>query len=184
MCLCLHWLLYILLLGPMKEFDHDHIKSRNEQRFPDPGEPVCVVCGRYGEYICNEVRYALHLKLLITSSLVSPPVVTLWIMCFCSDRPMMISAAWSAKQTSCKFLDLIRCFSVYKLLPFERKYGFLNLNPSFSKNFQGPSSDQNPDVSSSGRNGTLLLPDFGKDTWDYNRHRWSKRISSLCTFKW
>ncbi|GAB4834181.1 hypothetical protein Ancab_032446 [Ancistrocladus abbreviatus] len=32
----------------------DHVKTRSEQRFPLPGEPVCVVCGRYGEYICNE----------------------------------------------------------------------------------------------------------------------------------
>ncbi|XP_021848647.1 uncharacterized protein [Spinacia oleracea] len=31
-----------------------HTKSRSEQRFPLPGEPVCVICGRYGEYICNE----------------------------------------------------------------------------------------------------------------------------------
>ncbi|XP_012872985.1 PREDICTED: probable ATP-dependent RNA helicase DDX59 isoform X1 [Dipodomys ordii] len=23
------------------------------QRWPEPGEPVCVVCGRYGEYICD-----------------------------------------------------------------------------------------------------------------------------------
>ncbi|KAG5028298.1 hypothetical protein JHK87_011812 [Glycine soja] len=30
-------------------------KSRNEQRFPVSGEPVCLICGRYGEYICNEV---------------------------------------------------------------------------------------------------------------------------------
>ncbi|OVA09807.1 zinc finger protein [Macleaya cordata] len=32
----------------------DRIKKRVEQRFPVPGEPACVVCGRYGEYICNE----------------------------------------------------------------------------------------------------------------------------------
>ncbi|XP_020520906.1 uncharacterized protein LOC18430965 isoform X1 [Amborella trichopoda] len=30
------------------------IKKRGEQRFPVPGEPACVVCGRYGEYICNQ----------------------------------------------------------------------------------------------------------------------------------
>ncbi|KAF3448351.1 hypothetical protein FNV43_RR09064 [Rhamnella rubrinervis] len=35
-----------------KEFDG--VKSRSEQRFPVPGEPVCVVCGKFGEYICNE----------------------------------------------------------------------------------------------------------------------------------
>ncbi|XP_042493359.1 uncharacterized protein LOC122072977 isoform X2 [Macadamia integrifolia] len=32
----------------------DRVKGRNEQRFPYPGEPVCVLCGKYGEYICDE----------------------------------------------------------------------------------------------------------------------------------
>ncbi|KAK7330753.1 hypothetical protein VNO77_24952 [Canavalia gladiata] len=32
----------------------DGVKSRNEQRYPVSGEPVCLICGRYGEYICNE----------------------------------------------------------------------------------------------------------------------------------
>ncbi|KAJ4955081.1 hypothetical protein NE237_011864 [Protea cynaroides] len=32
----------------------DRVKGRNEQRFAVPGEPVCVVCGKYGEYICDE----------------------------------------------------------------------------------------------------------------------------------
>ncbi|KAK9052322.1 hypothetical protein SSX86_028951 [Deinandra increscens subsp. villosa] len=31
-----------------------HVKERSEQRFPVPGEPACVVCGKYGEYICDE----------------------------------------------------------------------------------------------------------------------------------
>ncbi|NWR70876.1 DDX59 helicase, partial [Centropus unirufus] len=31
------------------------IKSFSKcQRWPEPGEPVCVVCGRYGEYICDK----------------------------------------------------------------------------------------------------------------------------------
>lgn len=31
------------------------IKSFSKtQRWPQPGEPVCVVCGRYGEYICDQ----------------------------------------------------------------------------------------------------------------------------------
>ncbi|KAK3039460.1 hypothetical protein RJ639_028042 [Escallonia herrerae] len=34
----------------------DRVKNRKEQRFPVPGEPVCVVCGKYGEYICNETN--------------------------------------------------------------------------------------------------------------------------------
>ncbi|CAI0413308.1 unnamed protein product [Linum tenue] len=32
----------------------DQIKTRDEQRFPLAGEPFCVVCGKYGEYICDE----------------------------------------------------------------------------------------------------------------------------------
>ncbi|KAI5655695.1 hypothetical protein M9H77_32882 [Catharanthus roseus] len=32
----------------------DRVKSQSEQRYPIPGEPVCVVCGKYGEYICDE----------------------------------------------------------------------------------------------------------------------------------
>ncbi|KAF4789617.1 kinesin family member 14 [Turdus rufiventris] len=37
--------------GPLEE----PIKSFSKcQRWAEPGEPVCVVCGRYGEYICNE----------------------------------------------------------------------------------------------------------------------------------
>lgn len=39
------------------------VKERGEQRFPVPGEPVCVVCGRYGEYICNEVRVLQRFEL-------------------------------------------------------------------------------------------------------------------------
>uniref|UniRef100_A0A803L6L5 CCHC-type domain-containing protein n=1 Tax=Chenopodium quinoa TaxID=63459 RepID=A0A803L6L5_CHEQI len=46
------------VLIPNQILDHveqaDHTKSRSEQRFPLPGEPVCVICGRYGEYICDE----------------------------------------------------------------------------------------------------------------------------------
>ncbi|KAK3434579.1 hypothetical protein EUGRSUZ_D02064 [Eucalyptus grandis] len=29
-------------------------KIRSEQRFPLPGELVCLVCGKHGEYICDE----------------------------------------------------------------------------------------------------------------------------------
>lgn len=34
--------------------DEEPVKSfRKNQRWPEPGEPVCVMCGRYGEYICD-----------------------------------------------------------------------------------------------------------------------------------
>ncbi|KAF6140390.1 hypothetical protein GIB67_013159 [Kingdonia uniflora] len=32
----------------------NRVKERAEQRFAVPGEPACVLCGRYGEYICDE----------------------------------------------------------------------------------------------------------------------------------
>lgn len=34
--------------------DEEPVKSfKKNQRWPEPGEPVCVMCGRYGEYICD-----------------------------------------------------------------------------------------------------------------------------------
>lgn len=37
-----------------EEDDEEPVKSfKKLQRWPEPGEPVCVMCGRYGEYICD-----------------------------------------------------------------------------------------------------------------------------------
>ncbi|KAL5728270.1 hypothetical protein ACHQM5_001377 [Ranunculus cassubicifolius] len=33
--------------------DPTRVKKRSEQRFAVPGEPVCIICGKYGEYICD-----------------------------------------------------------------------------------------------------------------------------------
>lgn len=44
----------LFLLGDKDELNG--VKSRTVQRFPIPGEPVCVMCGKFGEYICDEVR--------------------------------------------------------------------------------------------------------------------------------
>ncbi|XP_017268946.1 probable ATP-dependent RNA helicase DDX59 [Kryptolebias marmoratus] len=34
--------------------EEEPVKSfKKSQRWPEPGEPVCVMCGRYGEYICD-----------------------------------------------------------------------------------------------------------------------------------
>lgn len=52
----LHDWLDFLLLGHNSEVEQ--VKNRREQRFPLPGEPVCQVCGLYGEYICNEVGHS------------------------------------------------------------------------------------------------------------------------------
>lgn len=37
------------------DLSEEPVKSFSKtQRWPEPGEPVCVVCGRYGEYICDK----------------------------------------------------------------------------------------------------------------------------------
>ncbi|XP_034035901.1 probable ATP-dependent RNA helicase DDX59 isoform X2 [Thalassophryne amazonica] len=41
-------------LDDIEEEDEEPVKSfKKSQRWPEPGEPVCVMCGRYGEYICD-----------------------------------------------------------------------------------------------------------------------------------
>ncbi|XP_073427854.1 probable ATP-dependent RNA helicase DDX59 isoform X2 [Dendrobates tinctorius] len=38
--------------------EDEPIKSYSKlQRWPLPGEPVCVICGRYGEYICDQTEH-------------------------------------------------------------------------------------------------------------------------------
>ncbi|XWS58968.1 hypothetical protein CRYUN_Cryun08bG0079700 [Craigia yunnanensis] len=49
----LHTLFYYVYCIDVNEVDQ--VKSRSEQSFPLLGEPVCVVCGRYGEYICDKI---------------------------------------------------------------------------------------------------------------------------------
>ncbi|KAG9452350.1 hypothetical protein H6P81_005254 [Aristolochia fimbriata] len=41
---------------PDAEAENSRITKRNEQRYPLPGEPVCVICGKYGEFICQETN--------------------------------------------------------------------------------------------------------------------------------
>ncbi|KAJ6347615.1 hypothetical protein OIU76_004156 [Salix suchowensis] len=101
----------------------DRVKSRSEQRYPVPGEPVCLLCGKYGEYICNETDDDI-----------------------CS--------------LECKD-ELLQSLKLAK----------------------GPASSQQPNVSSSGFRCDLPMPMLGEDTWDYNRHRWSKNRSNLCTYE-
>ena len=45
--------------GETEQVDSDGdevVYFSKHQRLPDPGEPVCVICGRYGEYICDETE--------------------------------------------------------------------------------------------------------------------------------
>ncbi|KAM5205921.1 putative ATP-dependent RNA helicase DDX59 isoform 1-T2 [Hipposideros larvatus] len=50
----------VCVLGPEPRAEDGHlleepVKSFSKmQRWAEPGEPVCVVCGRYGEYICDK----------------------------------------------------------------------------------------------------------------------------------
>eukprot|EP00250_Pteridium_aquilinum_P006493 c16403_g1_i1 orf=139-1593(-) len=43
-------------LCPVKVSDDGVVLRRTDQRFAAPGEPSCVVCGRYGAYICDKTE--------------------------------------------------------------------------------------------------------------------------------
>ncbi|CAK9173209.1 unnamed protein product [Ilex paraguariensis] len=101
----------------------DQVKTRSKQRFPIPGDPVCVVCGKYGEYICNETEDDI-----------------------CS--------------MDCK-AELLENLKLLK----------------------GSLSSQILVESSSELKCASQVPEFGGGTWDYDRHRWSKKRSSLCTYE-
>ncbi|XP_059275978.1 uncharacterized protein LOC132030378 isoform X3 [Lycium ferocissimum] len=101
----------------------DRVKTRSEQRFPLPGEPACVICGKYGEYICDETEDDI-----------------------CS--------------TDCKS-ELLQNLKLQ----------------------QGPLSSEVQAETFSGQNCKLEVPESGGDTWDYDRHRWSKKRSALCTYE-
>ncbi|XP_076135005.1 putative ATP-dependent RNA helicase DDX59 [Alosa pseudoharengus] len=40
-------------VGEDSEYEEPVKSFKKSQRWPEPGEPVCVMCGRYGEYICD-----------------------------------------------------------------------------------------------------------------------------------
>lgn len=50
--------------------------------------------------------------------------------------------------------------------------------------FQENQSEQLQVAPLSARRCTQEVPEFGGDTWDYDRHQWSKKISGLCTYEW
>ncbi|EYU32862.1 hypothetical protein MIMGU_mgv1a010165mg [Erythranthe guttata] len=99
------------------EEESDRIKSQSEQRYPAPREPVCIVCGKYGEYICNETNDDI-----------------------CS--------------VECKAQVLQRIE-----FPQEPQSVEIPVGPVYT------------------------VPESGGDTWDYDRHCWSKKISGLCTYE-
>ncbi|GFP81774.1 dead-box ATP-dependent RNA helicase 41 [Phtheirospermum japonicum] len=111
------------LLNFLASIEEDRIKTRSEQRYPAPGEPACVVCGKYGEYICNETDDDI-----------------------CS--------------IDCK-AELLQKTT-------------LQQEPQSEQLLVGPFS---------ARRCTLGVPESGGDTWDSDRHRWSKKRSGLCTYE-
>lgn len=104
-----------------KSDEVDRVKNRSEQRFAVPGEPVCVVCGKYGEYICD-----------VTDDDI------------CS--------------MDCK-AELLENLKLSESLSTQRR----------DESLSGPNSSH--------------VVEFGGDTWDHNRLRWSKKTSSLCTYE-
>ncbi|GAA0168248.1 hypothetical protein LIER_23006 [Lithospermum erythrorhizon] len=100
--------------------DVDVVKSQIEQRFPLPGEPICVVCGKYGEYICNETEDDV-----------------------CS--------------IDCKN-EILENLKVHE-------------EPCSIQTFTGSLES------------SVEVHEVGGDTWDYNRHCWTKKISSLCAYE-
>ncbi|KAL6007854.1 hypothetical protein ACLOJK_033358 [Asimina triloba] len=107
----------------------NQIKQRSEQRFPVPGEPVCIVCGRYGEYICKETGEDI------------------------------CSSDCKAELPKLKNVELDEV----------------------------PSSGHDPFMCLERPKGVVQMPelkpseysDFEGAIWDYDRHRWSKKRSSL-----
>ncbi|KAG8374738.1 hypothetical protein BUALT_Bualt10G0027100 [Buddleja alternifolia] len=130
--------------------DVDRIKTRNEQRYPTPGEPVCVVCGNYGEYICNETDDDV---------------------CSMECKAELLQSI-KLHQVLLVMLPLIITSFVFHFLPLNSK--------TF---FQKPESGQIHGVSFSERRCALEVPESGGDTWDYDRHCWSKKRSGLCTYE-
>jgi hypothetical protein len=45
-----------LILEPDSSPPADIIRFSHQQRNAEPGEPVCLICGRFGEYICDETE--------------------------------------------------------------------------------------------------------------------------------
>lgn len=44
-----------LFYKEIRNSGNDVVNERRSQQFPIHGESVCVVCGKYREYICDEV---------------------------------------------------------------------------------------------------------------------------------
>ncbi|XP_074264932.1 uncharacterized protein LOC141587362 isoform X2 [Silene latifolia] len=102
----------------------DRVKMRCEQRFPLLGEPVCVVCGRYGEYICDETEDDICSK-------------------DCKAELLNQKQLQPLKGNICQEPTV----SIYQ-----------------PKQFSQPAEG-------------------GKDTWDYDRNRWSRKRSCLSTYE-
>eukprot|EP01018_Ginkgo_biloba_P037346 Gb_13166 [translate_table: standard] len=99
--------------------------KRADQRFPAPGEPVCAVCGRFGEYVCDETDEDICS-----------------MECKCELLQLHAQEhAERAKQARTSFVSLTR------------------------------------------PKGALELPELEAETWDYGKHRWTKRGSSVSTFE-
>lgn len=99
--------------------------KRANQRFPAPEEPVCVVCGRFGEYVCDE-----------------------------TDEDVC------SMECKCELLQLHAKERAEKAK--EARTSFIS--------FTRPK-------------GGLQLPELEAETWDFEKHRWMNKGSSLSTYE-
>lgn len=99
--------------------------KRADQRFPAPDEPVCVLCGRYGEYICDETDEDV-------------------CSVECKHELLQLHAKENAQKAK------------------EAKISFVSLTQP---------------------KGALQLPELEAETWDFTKHRWTTKASSLTTYE-
>ena len=94
--------------------DDGVIMQKSDQRFAAPGEPTCVVCGRYGAYICDKVEYlwfeiAKPIRILCVSNQKN--------ICHFTDRGwcLQYGVQRGTLTNSCSWKHAIKCTGKFKL---------------------------------------------------------------------
>lgn len=108
-------------------------------------------------------------------------------------RNLNLAEVFSAYVRVCSISYSLFNFNLYSGQKSKKHIWYLILGHLFVP-FQVATSDQHSLVCLETSNHALemaefgmnadLLPEFKDDTWDFNRHRWSKKGSSLCAYEW